>query len=398
LKSVAGGDTLNTRNSTEDEKAGGNVATESSPQHPNPPESLRATGIVIALTAVLALVALAFALPAAKSKPQDIPIGAVGPSAASGQVADLLDRNAPGTFKLTVYPDEDALRNAIHDRDVYGGVVMGPDHQALLIATGASPTVAQLLTQLGNGIAQQTGVPLRTEDLAAPPAGDPRGTGLAAAALPITLAGILSAVALTLVVRRDVWLRVGATVAFSALAGLTIAALLRYPLGSIDQNFWAVAGGLTLGALTSGLLVLGLGSLFDRIGLVLGAMLALLVGNPLSGLTSAPEMLPGGWGEFGQFLPQGANATLLRSTAFFGGAGSGTAIAVLTCWAVVGALIIVIAAQRRAMQSISDSGRQNRIDGPPRFAAQTPQVASAPAAAGYLRDRIKVAAAEGRRP
>jgi hypothetical protein len=380
------------------------VATESSLQS-RQAEPLRATGVVIALTTVLAVMALAFALPAAKSKPQDIPIGAVGPPAASGQAAEELDRDAPGAFKLSVYPDEDALRAAIRDRDVYGGIVMELDHRALLIATGASPTVAQLLTQIGNGMSQRAGgagpatsdtAPLRTEDLAGPPAGDPRGTGLAAAALPITLAGFLSAVALTLVVRRDVWLRVGATAAFSALAGVTIAALLRYPLGSIDQNFWAVAGGLALGALASGLLVLGLGSLFGRVGLALGALLALLVGNPLSGMTSAPEMLPGGWGEFGQFLPQGANATLLRSTAFFDGAGSSTAIAVLICWAVVGSLIIVIAAQRHAMQSI---GRLDRLETQPNpIAARALPVTHQRVAGGYLRDRVPVAAAQGRRP
>jgi hypothetical protein len=114
-----------------------------------------------------------------------------------------------------------------------------------------------------------------------------------------------------------------------------------------------VAGGLALGALAVALFVLGLASLFGRVGLVLGALLALLLGNPLSGMASAPEMLPAGWGTFGQFLPQGANATLLRSTAFFGGAGAGTAIAVLICWAVFGSLIIVIAAQRRAFEKVS---------------------------------------------
>ena len=62
----------------------------------------------------------------------------------------------------------------------------------------------------------------------------------------------------------------------------------------------------------------------------MGALLALLLGNPLSGLNSAPELLPRGWGELGQLLPQGANATLLRSTAFFSGAGATTAIVVLT--------------------------------------------------------------------
>ena len=93
--------------------------------------------------------------------------------------------------------------------------------------------------------------------------------------------------------------------------------------------------------------MLGMGSVFGRVGLAVGALLALLLGNPLSGLNSAPELLPRGWGELGQLLPQGANATLLRSTAFYSGAGATTAVVVLTCWAVVGAVLVVIAALRQ---------------------------------------------------
>ncbi|HZA08840.1 ABC transporter permease [Mycobacterium sp.] len=325
--------------------------TQSPPRHTDhpavrhrPPAALRATGIVVGLTVVLAIIAIAFALPAAKTKPRDVPIGAAGPQAA--QVAGLLEQNAPGAFAVTSYPDEAALRGAIRDRAVYGGISFGADGPRLLIATGGSPLVAQLLTQVGNGIAQHAGRPLRTEDLAPPTAGDPRGTGLAAAVLPITLAGLLPGIALVLLLPREVWTRCTATVVFSGLAGVTIAALLRYVLGSIDQNFWAVAGGLALGVLAAGLSLLGLGSLFGRVGLVVGALLALLLGNPLSGLNSAPQMLPSGWGTLGHYLPQGANATLLRSTAFFGGAGAGTAIVVLTCWALAGGVLVAIAASR----------------------------------------------------
>ena len=124
-----------------------------------PPAALRATGIVGVLAIVIAIVAIAFALPAARSKPHDIPIGAAGPQAASGQVADMLEQNAPGAFEITYYPGEAALRDAIRNRDVYGGISFGPDGRALLIATGASPTVAQLLSQVGSGIAQHAGVP-----------------------------------------------------------------------------------------------------------------------------------------------------------------------------------------------------------------------------------------------
>jgi hypothetical protein len=313
------------------------------PEH-QPPAAARAAAIVVALTAVLAVLALAFALPAAKSKPHEVPIGIVGPTA----VAEMLERTSPGAFAVTYYPGAAALRQAVLDRQVYGGIAFDAAQPTLFTATGGSPAIAQLLTQIGSGIAQHNGVQLKTEDLAPPSAADPRGAGLAASALPITLASILPAMALVLVLRQQVWLRFAATVAFAGLMGVTAAALLRYPLGSIDQNFWGVAGGLALGIAAALLFVLGLGSLFGRTGLAIGAGLAVLVGNPLSGLTSAPEMLPAGWGTLGQLLPQGATATLLRSTAYFGGAGATSAILVLSCWAIAGTTLIAIAAVRRA--------------------------------------------------
>ena len=336
-----------------------------SPVH-EPPAAIRATGIIVVLTVVLAILAIAFALPAARSKPHDVPIGAAGPMAAgTGRGPHPWAGESPTSSSSTLLarsrsptiPGEAALRDAIRNRDVYGGISFGagpnvagqatPEGRTLLIATGGSPMVAQMLTQIGNGISQQTGLPLRTEDLAPPTADDPRGAGLAASALPITLAGLLPAVALVLLLKREVWTRFAAAVVFAAVAGTGIAALLRYVFGSIDQNIWGVAAGLTLGLLAAGLSMLGLGSLFGRFGLAIGALLALLLGNPLSGLSSAPEMLPTGWGTLGQWLPQGANATLLRSTAFFDGAGATTAIAVLTCWAIAGAALIVIAAVRQ---------------------------------------------------
>lgn len=312
-----------------------------------PPAALRATGIIAVLAVAIALVAIAFALPAARSKPHDVPIGAAGPQAASSQVAQRLEQQAPGAFSVTYYPGEAALRDAILNRNVYGGIAFGPDGPILLTATGASPAVAQLLNQVGSGIAAHSGVALRTEDLAPPTQDDPRGAGLAASALPITLAGMLPAFALVLALKREVWTRLVATVVFTAVAGTTVAALLYYVFGSVEDNLWGVAAGLTLGVAAAGLFILGLGSLFGKVGLGVGALLALLLGNPLSGLTSAPEMLPSGWGQLGQLLPQGANATLLRSTAYFGGAGATTAIVVLSCWALIGASMVVIAALRQ---------------------------------------------------
>src|SRR4051812_31989963 len=104
----------------------------SSPVH-DPPAAIRATGVVVVLTVVLAIVAIAFALPAARTAPHNVPIGAAGPQAASGQAAAILDEQAPGAFAITYYPGEAALRDAIRHRDVYGGISFTPDGRSLLI-------------------------------------------------------------------------------------------------------------------------------------------------------------------------------------------------------------------------------------------------------------------------
>ena len=314
-----------------------------------PPPAARAAGLVIAITAALAVIALAFALPAVNSAPREVPIGAAGPQAASAQTVDMLERSGRDTFAVTFYPSRAALTRAIEDRDVYGGIALPAapgDPATLLIATGASPAVAGLLTQMGQQLGMHTGMPVTIEDLAPPTPDDSRGAGLAASALPLTLAGLLPAIALVLAFPRAPGLQFGAALASAALSGVTIAVLLRYVLGSTTTNFWGVAGGLTLGVGAALLLLLGLGALFGKAGLGVGALLAVLVGNPLSGLTSAPEMLPAGWGTLGQLLPQGATATVLRSTAFFGGAGSSGAVVVLACWALTGTALLSAAALR----------------------------------------------------
>jgi hypothetical protein len=319
-----------------------------------PPAAIRAVGVIVAMTLGLAVLFVAFGLPAARSAPRDLPIGVAGPPAVASVIYGEIEQKAPGGFAVTTYRDEAALRAAIGDREVYGGVVVNPPadrgrppEPTLLLASGGSPMVAQMLTQMGNGIAMQTGAPLHTVDLAPLPPDDPRGTGLAASALPLTLAGLLPAIVFVLLFPQRVWLGFTATVVFAGAAALTIAAVLRYVFGSIETHFWEVTAGLTLGALATGLVVLGLGSLFGKTGLGIGAAVAMLLGNPLSGLASAPEMLPRGWCILGQLLPQGANGTLLRSTAYFSGAGATMAIVVLTCWALAGLVLIFVAGFRR---------------------------------------------------
>jgi hypothetical protein len=114
----------------------------------------------------------------------------------------------------------------------------------------------------------------------------------------------------------------------------------------IGGDWLANAGLLGLTVLAVGSPVAGLTALLGRAGAALGAVLMILVGNPLSGISSAPELLPEPAGAIGQLLPPGAGGSLLRSTAFFDGAGATGPLTVLVVWVVLG-LAAAWAAVRR---------------------------------------------------
>ncbi len=101
---------------------------------------------------------------------------------------------------------------------------------------------------------------------------------------------------------------------------------------------WAV---LALTVLAVSAPTAGLIALIGPLGLGLGAALMIFIGNPFSGATSAPQLLPTAVSHIGQWLPPGAGASLLRSTAYFGGHGADGHLVVLIVWAVLGLAAIV---------------------------------------------------------
>src|SRR5689334_23626340 len=82
--------------------------------------------VVLLLTAVLTVLLIAFAWPAARSAPRDVPIAVAGPSQAVGQVQAGLEQAMPGGFEITPVADRAAAVQKIGDRDVYGAIVLDP--------------------------------------------------------------------------------------------------------------------------------------------------------------------------------------------------------------------------------------------------------------------------------
>ncbi|MEV0271489.1 ABC transporter permease [Hamadaea sp. NPDC050747] len=177
------------------------------------------------------------------------------------------------------------------------------------------------------------------------PADDPRGAGLSAGALPPVMGGLLAAVLLTRLV-RGTGRRVAGALASAVTGGLAVAGILQFWFGSLSGSYPANAGAVALSIAAVSLTVLGLESVFGYSGIGTGAVIMMLIGNPLSGTATAPEMLPGWSGALGQLLPPGAGGRLLRSTAFFDGRGATPAVSVLVVWAALGALLCLIGGLR----------------------------------------------------
>jgi hypothetical protein len=296
---------------------------------------------VLVVPVVVAIALSTFTWSAANLEPRDLPLGVAGTAQATAPLEAKLAQQE-GAFEVHRYADEAAATKAIEDREIYGAVVAAPDGQKLLTAPAASPTVANLLQQ--NLAAPGTKV---SEVVPADP-DDPRGTGFASLGLPLVLAGVIAGVIVS-VLGRPVFNAVAALAATAAVSGLVTILMVQGWLGIIEGPWLVNAGVVALAVLATASAVTGFGALLGTAGLGIAALLFVFVGNPWSGIGSAPELLPKAAGFIGQLLPSGAASQLLRSTAFFDGADGGSHVAVLVAWIVlgVGAILGGAALQRR---------------------------------------------------
>lgn len=312
-------------------------------------------GVALGLSLLVGVLVSAFAWPAANTEPRDVPL-AVAPAAAVGEVQQRLDAAAPGAFDLVATDDAEAAREAIEDREVYGAIVLDPaGPPQVLTASAAGPVVAQVLTEIAAQLAAaESGGAAATapvEDVVPMPVDDPRGAAFAAGALPMVMGGLVVGIAMSSLV-RGIGRQVAGALLAAAGAGTAAVAVLQSWLDSIGGSFVADAGAIALTVAAISVTIIGLRSLIGPAGIGVAALVIFVLGNPLSGLASAPEMLPDGWGALGQALPPGAGGSLLRSTAFFDNAGAGGPALVLACWLAAGLLLAGIGAavaSRRAV-------------------------------------------------
>jgi len=300
-------------------------------------DNRKSPALLLVVPIAIALVAILFAWPSARLEPRDLPVGVAGPPEATQALEQQL-KSQGGAFEIHRYADREAAKQAIEDRDVYGAFVATRSGAEVLTASAASSTVAQVLTRAAPAQAH-------VEDVVQAPSTAPAVSSLV---LPMVLAGSLLAFIASLVFTRPL-AQAGAIVAGSAAVGLAVAPIAQDWLDVVNGNWFADAGVFGLAVLATAMVVAGLNALFGNLGATVGAFTMILIGNPFSGASSAPEMLPQPVGVIGQLMPPGAGSNLLRSTGYFDGAGAWEHAVVLAAWAALGLALLASADVRVRM-------------------------------------------------
>ncbi|MFB8206667.1 ABC transporter permease [Streptomyces sp. NPDC056010] len=299
--------------------------------------------VVLLVPLVVTLALWAFAWPAARTAPRDLPVGIAGTAPAADQLQQRFEER-DGAFDVHRYDSEAAARDAIEDRTVYGAVVVTAKGPELLTASAGSTVVAQLLREaVTAGAPAGTAVPVT--DVVAAPVADPRGAVLGSSILPMAIAGVAAGAAVTVLRLRGARAAV-ALLGVAVMVGLLATAVTDSWLGALTGDWWSEAGTIALTVLAIGAPVAGLAALLGTPGIGIGALLMVLLGNPFSGVTSAPELLPRPIAVIGQLLPPGAAGSALRSVAFFDGAAAAVPALTLGVWAVLGLGAVLVGGRR----------------------------------------------------
>ena len=298
------------------------------------------------LVAVFALVASNVAANHSP-KPHGLPIGIVGTPAVAGAARAELARAEPGAFVFHAYQSLSSARTAVLHRSVYGAFQPGPS-PVLLVASAASPAVAVLLQRTFASVASRSGRALAVQDLVPLPKSDSSGATSFSAVLSLIIAGLVgTSLIYTVTQHRSELTRVISTVILGVGAGLITALVTNVLVGAYPRHFLAVWGVATLFVLAIGLPIAAFQVIFGIAGTAIGWILFLVIGNPASGGSSAPQLLPGFWRTLSQVLPPGAAVTSMRDVVYFNGHGSTQALIVLALYAGLGTAVALIAYRLR---------------------------------------------------
>jgi len=350
---------------SESQPSGADVAR-TAPPH-TPWNRLPIVGLMMAL--IVGVLVLAFSWPGVTSEVKNLPVAIVGSADQVAQLTAALDEKQPGVLDVRTAADEAQARELIETREVYGAIVLGASPEVLTSSAG-STIATQLLTGVAASIqaqanaaagaaaaasgAQAPVITVAVTDVVPLAATDARGVGLASAAFPMVIGGMIGGIGLTIAV-AGVARRLVALLIYVVAAGAVAGGILQGWLGILQGDVLVNMAALSLAFLSIGGTIVGVAALVGRAGIAVGPILFLLVGNPISSSNAPVQFLPEPWGAVGQFLPPGAGSTLLRDLSYFPKADTSFPWTVLAVWAAAGVVLALIGHFRSSRYSVVET-------------------------------------------
>ena len=345
----------------------------------------RAIGLAVGAAVVVAIVLVAFVWPTITSQVKNIPLALAGQSSQVETAKKSLESAAPGVFDVSEVSGRAAAVDRIRTRDVYGAIVLGA-HPEVLTASANGAAVSQLLTQLAGRLQTQANaqaaaavqqavavgrapaatkppvITVAVTDVVPLASTDARGLGLAAASFPLVLGGMVGGILIALLVAGS-WRRLAAVTVYSVVGGLGIVGIMQGWFGVLQGSYGvnSLAVGLAMFATAS--FIVGMNALLGRIGIAVGAIVTMLVGNPLSSAAQPMQFTVAPWGAIGQWFVPGASGTLVRDLSYFPDANTAFPWLVLLGWSLVGVITMVAGhyrnqpVTRAAVEEPSEHGR-----------------------------------------
>ena len=333
---------------------------------------------------IVSLVILAFTWPTKTMEAKNLPVSITGPEVTVSQFEQSLKDRGIETFELKQATSREDAENQIKQRETYGAIVFTEGAAPEVLTAPAANAAA---TQMLNGVAtqlnaqiQQKALTAKTEALTqAVQAGgeqgaqaaaqleqmkaqaeqasamavkttavvslsesDSSGSGIAVAAFPLVIGGILGGSFSALRV-NGTWRRFATATLYAVIGGALTTLILNVWFGLIPGDFATLWAAFSATYLATASFIVGVSALSSPlIGLGVGAVITMFIGNPISGASMPSVFLPGAWGQIGQIMVPGASSTLLRSIAYFPEAATSGQWVVLGSWIAFGLLAGVI--------------------------------------------------------
>lgn len=333
---------------------------------------------------IVSLVILAFTWPTKTMETKNLPVSIAGPEVTVTQFEQSLKDQGIETFELKQATSREDAENQIKQRETYGAIVFtegaAPEvltapaanaaatqmlngvatqlneqiqHQALAAKTRALTQAVQAggeqgaqaaaqLEQMKMQAEQASAMTVKTTAVVPLSESDSSGSGIAIAAFPLVIGGILGGSFSALRV-NGTWRRFATATLYAVIGGALTALILNVWFGLIPGDFATLWAAFSATYLATVSFIVGVGALSSPlIGLGVGAVVTMFIGNPISGASMPSAFLPGAWGAIGQMMVPGASSTLLRSIAYFPEAATSDQWLVLGSWMAVGLLAGVI--------------------------------------------------------